>query len=120
MKWILLCGAILSEVAASLSLKGSATVPALYAVVVAGYVVAFVLLTLVLRRGVALGVAYGIWGAGGVALTAGASAMLFDEAFTGLMIVGLGLVIVGVVVLELGSEADGSQRAPATDDAESA
>ncbi|MFD6107966.1 SMR family transporter, partial [Nocardia salmonicida] len=81
MTWLLLAAAILSEVAASLSLKGSETYPALYVVVVVGYVAAFVFLAAVLKRGLALGVAYGIWGASGVALTAVLSSLLFDEAF---------------------------------------
>ncbi|GAB16789.1 putative drug resistance transporter [Gordonia effusa NBRC 100432] len=108
MKWALLAAAVLSEVAASLSLKGSATTPALYAVVVIGYVAAFILLTLVLRRGMALGVAYGVWGASGVALTAVASTLIFDETFTGLMGVGLILIIGGVLLVENGSRTDDS------------
>ena len=60
-KWFLLAGAVGSEVIASLSLKAALTHPALYAVVLLGYVSAFTFLTLVLKRGMALGVAYGIW-----------------------------------------------------------
>ena len=78
-KWFLLAGAVGSEVIASLSLKAALTHPALYAVVLLGYVSAFTFLTLVLKRGMALGVAYGIWGALGVAATAVLSAVLFDE-----------------------------------------
>ncbi|MEV4157752.1 SMR family transporter [Nocardia salmonicida] len=103
MTWLLLAAAILSEVAASLSLKGSETDPALYAVVVVGYVAAFVFLAAVLKRGLALGVAYGIWGASGVALTAVLSSLLFDEAFTLTMGAGLALVIAGVLLVETGS-----------------
>ena len=65
MTWLYLACAILCEVAATLSLKGSATAPALYVVVVLGYVGAFLFLTAVLKRGMGLGVAYGIWGGGG-------------------------------------------------------
>ncbi|MFW0792114.1 DMT family transporter [Gordonia sp. CPCC 205333] len=115
MKWTLLGAAVLSEVAASLSLKGSATMPTLYAVVVAGYIAAFVLLTLVLQRGMALGVAYGVWGASGVALTAVASALIFDEAFTGLMGVGLILIIGGVLLVENGSHVADSAISEAED-----
>ena len=59
--WLLLLGAILAEVTATLSLRGALDQPALYAVVVLGYASSFGLLALVLRRGMALGVAYGIW-----------------------------------------------------------
>lgn len=103
MNWLLLIGAILSEVAASLSLKGSATVPALYAVVVLGYLAAFALMTMLLRRGMALGVAYGIWGASGVAVTAVASTAIFGERFTAIMGLGLVLIIAGVVLVESGA-----------------
>ena len=107
--WILLGCAIASEVTASLSLKGALDRPILYVVVAAGYVVSFALLALVLRRGMALGVAYGIWGALGVASTAVLSAAIFGEPLTALMGVGLALIIAGVLVVELGSQA--AQRA---------
>ena len=42
MTWVFLMLAISSEVAAPLSLKGSETAPALYAVVVLGYLASFV------------------------------------------------------------------------------
>ncbi len=51
MTLLYLAVAILCEVAATLSLKGSATVPALYVVVVLGYLGGFVFLTVVLKRG---------------------------------------------------------------------
>ena len=102
-KWLLLGAAILCEVSASLSLKGALDRPALDAVVLVGYVASFVALAFVLRQGMALGVAYGIWGALGVALTAVMSTLLFDEAFTGLMGIGIALVIAGVLVVELGA-----------------
>jgi len=103
MTWLLLALAISSEVAATLSLKGSATAPALYVVVALGYLASFVLLALVLRRGMGLGVAYGIWGATGVALTAVLSAVIFGEALTAVMGVGLVCIIGGVLLIETGS-----------------
>jgi small multidrug resistance pump len=103
LKWLLLGGAIVTEVAGSLSLKGALDHPLLYVVVVVGYLAAFVLLTLVLRAGVAVGVAYGIWGALGVALTALLSAVIFGEPLTPLMIAGMALVIAGVLCVEIGS-----------------
>ena len=101
--WLYLGLAIVTELAATLSLKGSATVPALYAVVVIGYAASFVFLTLVLKRGMALGVAYGIWGAIGVAMTAVLSAVIFGEAFTVTMGLGMALIIAGVLLVEMGS-----------------
>lgn len=109
--WLLLLGAILSEVAATLSLRGALDQPALYLVVVAGYVLSYGLLVQVMRRGMGLGVAYGIWGACGVVLTALASALLFGEAFTALKIAGIALVAGGVVVVELGAQQARQQQA---------
>jgi small multidrug resistance pump len=103
LKWVLLGAAIVTEVAGSLSLKGALEYPALYVVVVVGYLAAFVLLTLVLRAGMPVGVAYGIWGALGVALTALLSALIFGEPLTPLMIAGMALVIAGVLCVEVGS-----------------
>ncbi|QQC59517.1 QacE family quaternary ammonium compound efflux SMR transporter [Rothia kristinae] len=101
---LLLVAAILAEVSASLSLKAAMTAPWLYTWTVTGYTLAFVLLGLLLRAGMALGVAYGLWGAGGVALTALASAAIFGEALTARMGLGLVLVIAGVLCVELGSQ----------------
>jgi small multidrug resistance pump len=103
--WLLLLGAVVSEVAGSLSLKGSAGHPAFFAVVVIGYAVAFVLLVAVLRRGMSLGAAYGIWGALGIALTAVLSTLIFHEPFTLLMSIGLVLVVAGVLLVESSSRA---------------
>ena len=103
MKWLYLAGAISCEVTATLSLKGSETLPALYAVVVLGYIGAFAFLTMVLKVGMGLGAAYGIWGATGVALTAVLSAPIFGEAITVLMGIGLVCVIAGVLLVEAGA-----------------
>jgi small multidrug resistance pump len=102
--WFLLAAAIAVEVTASLSLKAALDAPAFYVVVVIGYVASFVLLGLVLRAGIPLGVAYGIWGALGVAATALLAAALFGEPLTPVMIAGLALIIVGVLCVELGSQ----------------
>ena len=101
--WILLAAAILAEVTATLSLKAALDHPGLYVVVVLGYVASFVCLAGVLRGGMPLGVAYGMWGALGVAATAVMSARLFGEAITPVMAVGLALVAAGVLLVEVGS-----------------
>ena len=73
------------------------------AVVTVGYLAAFAFLTLALDAGLTIGVAYGIWTACGVALTAIASRILFREPLTKLMIVGIGLIAAGVLLIELGA-----------------
>ncbi|WP_309484095.1 DMT family transporter [Pseudarthrobacter sp. NS4] len=82
MKGILLAGAIVSEVTASLSLKAALDDPAFFIVVVLGYSASFGFLTGVLRKGLGLGAAYGIWAALGVTLTVLLAALIFGEALT--------------------------------------
>lgn len=103
MEWIYLTGAIVTEVAAAVSMRVAATGrSSWYAPVLAAYVVAFVLLSLALNEGLGLGVAYGIWAAAGVALTAVASKLLFQEPLTLLMSSGIALIMSGVLLIELG------------------
>jgi len=102
-KWVLLTGAILTEVAATLSLRASQDHSIWLVFVVIGYLAAFVLLTLVLRMGVAVGVAYGIWGAVGTALTALLAPVFFGDRLTWAIAAGIGLIIAGVLFVELGS-----------------
>lgn len=99
----MLAVAIGCEVTGSLSLKAAQTNPWWFVLVVVGYVNAFWALSRVLRMGMPLGVAYGIWGAVGVLLTAIAGFLVFGEALTPLMLVGIGLIMVGVLAVELGS-----------------
>jgi len=105
MEWLLLAGAILSEVTATISLKlsegFSKLVPSV--VVVVGYVCAFILLSQVLKRGMSIGVAYGIWAAVGVALVALVGALFLGDSLTLVQVGGLVLVGGGVLALELGA-----------------
>src|SRR5690625_3626631 len=103
--WLYLAGAIVTEVSGSLSLRGALDHPGLYVVVVCGFAAAFTFLAATLRQGIPLGVAYGVWGATGVALTAVLSMVLFDEPLTALMGVGIVAIIAGVLCIELGSQA---------------
>lgn len=102
-KWVLLGAAIIVEVAATLSLRASQDHSAWLVVVVAGYTGAFLLLTSVLRAGLPIGVAYGIWGALGTAGTAVLAAVLFGDPLTMPIVVGIGLIIAGVLCVEWGS-----------------
>jgi small multidrug resistance pump len=113
-KWALLTGAILTEVTGILSLRAFQDHPAWLTLVIAGYLVSFVLLTLVLRAGMPIGVTYGIWGACGTALTAVLAAVIFGDPFTLPIVFGIGLIIIGVLLVEFGS-----QRATRSDGAAS-
>ena len=115
--WLFLSGAIVTEVAGSLSLKAALEQPLFYSIVSVGYTAAFGLLWLALREGMPVGVAYGVWAAFGVALTALLSSLLFGEALTPVMLVGIGLVIAGVLCVELGRHPRSKSAATTTDDA---
>ncbi|MDR7385313.1 DMT family transporter [Promicromonospora iranensis] len=104
MAWVFLAVAIVTEVSAALSLKAALEGRRRwYVVVVAGYLTAFTALTLVLDLGMGIGMAYGIWAASGVALTAIASKYLFEEPFTKVMAAGIVMIAAGVLLVELGA-----------------
>ncbi len=105
MYWLYLILAIVFEVTGTMSLRASEGMrnKKWLPVIVGGYVLAFVFLGLALRAGMALGVAYGIWAAAGVALTAIASRMIFGDKLTRTMGIGIALIAVGVFTVELGS-----------------
>ena len=104
MVWLFLILAIVLEVGAALSLRLATDGRKLfYIAVVVGYLGAFFFLTQVLALGLGIGVAYGIWAASGVALTAILSKLLFDEPFTWIMAAGIALVVGGVLLVELGA-----------------
>jgi small multidrug resistance pump len=103
MEWALLTGAVLLEVCGTLALRMAATGrPTWYVLVVTCYAASFGMLSATLAAGVGVGVAYGIWAAGGVALIALASRVLFREPLTLLMSAGIGLIVAGVLLVELG------------------
>lgn len=102
--WAFLVLAVGAEVAATLSLKGALDNSALYVVVVIGYVIAFASLAKVLQLGLSLGVTYGVWAAGGVALTAIFSTVIFGEPMTLQMAIGIVIIIAGVICVELGAQ----------------
>lgn len=104
--WCLLGIAIVVEVTATLALRGALDRPCFYVVVVAGYLTAFWCLAAMLRSGAQLSVVYGIWAATGVAATALLSAAIFAERLTATMLMGMAMIVVGVIVVEVGSHRD--------------
>jgi small multidrug resistance pump len=73
-----------------------------FVIVVVGYVASFFALSQSLGRGVPLGIAYAIWSAVGVVAIVLISWVFFKESLSWVQIAGIGLVIVGVGLLELG------------------
>lgn len=103
--WPPLLVAIGLEVTATLSLRAAEgfTHPLWLIPVVIGYTASLWLLSIVLDRGMPVGVAYGIWSALGVVLTAIMGTVLFGELLGPVQIIGIGAIVVGVLMVELGS-----------------
>lgn len=110
--WPPLLIAIVLEVGATLSLRAAEGFahPLWLIPVVIGYTGSLWLLSIVLDRGMPVGVAYGIWSAIGVVLTAIMGTVLFGELLGTVQIIGIGAIVVGVLLVELGSHA---REAPA-------
>lgn len=108
MTWAALGGAILVEVCATLALRASEGFrkPLWILVSVVGYSASFALLWVTLSLGMPVGIAYGVWSACGVALVAVLARVLFAEPLTRVMVLGIGLIIVGVLTIELSGAAD--------------
>jgi small multidrug resistance pump len=97
--------AIVAEVIATSALKASEgftrTGPSL--VVTAGYGVAFYFLSLVLRT-VPMGVAYAIWSGVGIVLIAAIGWLLMKQPLDAPALLGIGLIVAGVAVIQLFSK----------------
>lgn len=107
MKYLFLLGAIIAEVIGAIATRQSngftKLVPSCIAVI--GVVGAYYLLSLSLKGGISIGVAYGIWAALGISILAIIGAFFFKENLSLLQIVGIVLIIGGVLALELGKTA---------------
>lgn len=103
MAWLLLTGAILTEVVGTTALKASEgfsrLVPSL--IVVAGYACSFVLLSFTLKH-IPVSVAYAVWAGLGTALIAVVGVVGLNEPITAVKTMGIMLIIGGTVALNLG------------------
>jgi small multidrug resistance pump len=102
MPFIYLAIAIVAEVIGTSALKASngftALLPSL--VVMAGYSVSFYFLSLALRA-IPVGVAYAIWSGVGIVLISAIAWVVYRQALDFAAILGIGLIIAGVVVIQL-------------------
>ncbi|AMX04103.1 DMT family transporter [Microbulbifer thermotolerans] len=103
--YLYLAIAIIAEVAATTALKASEqfTKPIPTLIVAIGYGTAFYLLTLVLRT-LPVGVTYAIWSGLGIVLVGIAGAVVYKQVPDLPAIIGMGLIIAGVIVLNLYSK----------------
>jgi small multidrug resistance pump len=105
MPYVYLALAIVAEVAATSALKASEEfsklAPSL--IVLVGYGVAFYLLTLVLRT-IPVGIAYAVWAGLGIVLVAIAGAILYKQIPDVAAVIGMGLIVAGVVIINVFSK----------------
>ncbi|TDR94602.1 SMR family transporter [Enterovirga rhinocerotis] len=104
--WIFLAAAIVAEVIATSALKASDGFSRLWpsVVTVIGYAIAFYCLSLTLRT-IPVGIAYAVWSGAGIVLISGVGWALFGQKLDAAAIVGIGLILAGVLVLNLMSKA---------------
>jgi small multidrug resistance pump len=103
--WIYLAIAIVAEVVGTSFLKATAgfTKPLPTLMVAVGYGLAFFFLSLTVDR-VPTGIAYAVWSGAGVTLIAVIGWVCFGQKLDGPALVGMGLIVAGVVVLNLFSK----------------
>ena len=102
MAYLYLSIAIVAEVIATSALKASNQLTVLMpsALSIAGYGIAFYFLALALKW-IPVGVAYAIWAGVGIALITIVGAVLFKQMLDAPAVIGIGLIIAGVAVLNL-------------------
>ncbi|MCT7656591.1 SMR family transporter [Oceanimonas sp. NS1] len=106
--YLLLALAIVAEVVATTALKASAGFTRLgpSLTVVAGYGLAFWLLGLVVKT-MPVGVAYAIWSGAGIVLVTLLAVLFYRQIPDFPAMLGMGLIIAGVAVIQLWSNSGG-------------
>lgn len=106
--WLFLSIAIVSEVVATSALKSSEGFSRLLpsAVVVIGYLLAFYFLSLTLKA-IPIGIAYAIWAGVGIVLIALVGWWLYGQKLDLAAIIGMGLILAGVAVINVFSTSGG-------------
>lgn len=102
MAFVYLALAIVAEVVATSALKATDGFTRLgpSLVVVVGYTIAFFMLSLVLRT-IPVGIAYAIWAGLGIVLVALVGVLVYGQRPDLPAVLGIGLIIAGVVVIQL-------------------
>ena len=113
MTYLYLSVAIVSEVIGTTALQASDgfTRPGPSVVTVVGYALAFYFMSLTLRS-MPVGIVYAIWSGAGIVLVAAAAWVLYRQALDWPAVLGMALIIVGIVVINLFSDAAGHRPAP--------
>ncbi|KTT28623.1 DMT family transporter [Pseudomonas rhizoryzae] len=106
--YVYLAIAIAAEVVATTSMKAVSgfSKPLPLILVIGGYALAFSMLTLVVRS-IPVGIAYAIWAGLGIVLVSIAAAFLYNQKLDLPAMLGMGLIVTGVVVIQLFSGSTG-------------
>ena len=104
--WIVLLFAILAETIGTTALQASQQFTRLAPsiVVVLGYGVSFYLLALALRT-IPVGIAYAVWSGLGIVLIAAIGRIAFSQRLDLPAVLGIGLILAGILVIQLFSRA---------------
>jgi len=105
MKYLFLLIAILSEVAATSALRASHQFTKLWpsVIVVIGYASAFYFMSLTLKS-IPVGIAYAIWSGVGIVLISVTAYFLYKQKLDMPALIGMGLIIAGVLVINVFSK----------------
>ena len=108
MHYLFLLAAIICEVIATTALKATEGFSRLgpSVIVMIGYALAFYFLSLTLRA-IPVGIAYALWSGIGIILIAAAGWILYRQALDGAAILGIGLILSGVLVIQIFSRTAG-------------
>lgn len=106
--YIFLVIAIIFEVVATSALKASEGFTRLVPSVVTaiGYAVAFYCLSLTLKH-LSVGIAYAIWSGAGIVLIAAIGLVAFQQKLDGPALLGIGMIISGVAIINMFSKTVG-------------
>ncbi len=106
--YLYLAIAIAAEVVATTSMKAldGFNKPLPLLLVVAGYGIAFWMLSLVVKT-IPVGIAYAIWAGMGIVLVSIAAVFLYQQKLDLPAILGMALIVSGVVVIQLFSQSTG-------------
>lgn len=103
MAWVLLSVAIAAEIIATLCLKASEGLSKLWPSigVLFGYTTAFTVMAMSLKK-LDVGITYAIWSGVGIIGAAIGGVVFFDQHLSRMAMIGMGIIIAGVVVMNLG------------------
>lgn len=106
--YIYLAIAIAAEVVATTSMKAidGFNKPLPLVLVIGGYAIAFWMLTMVVKS-IPVGIAYAIWAGLGIVLVSIAALVIYQQKLDLPAVVGMGMIVSGVVVIQLFSSNTG-------------